>query len=100
MPYKDTTKQKEYLHEYSKSYHQKRYDKRKREMIDYLGGECAECGATTSLEFDHIVREGKKFSITRLWNRRWGIIKPELDKCQLLCHDCHLEKTRLERIGD
>lgn len=67
------------------------------EMLEYLGGECVQCGIKTNLEFDHIDRKTKSFSITRKWNRKWEILKPELDKCQLLCSEHHLEKTKQER---
>jgi len=59
----------------------------------YLGGKCAWCGSTTDLEFDHIDSATKSFEIGRNLNRRWEVLVHELDKCQLLCHDCHRQKT-------
>lgn len=97
MPYKDPEKQKLYLHEYQKVYHQNRYSKCIQGMLEYLGGECVQCGSKENLEFDHIDPKTKSFSITRKWNRRWEVLKLELDKCQLLCKDCHLTKTSTER---
>lgn len=99
MPYADPSVQKQYLHEYSKTYHQSRYATRIAEMVKYLGGKCVECGTINRLEFDHIDPSTKEFSITRKWNRKWSILEPELKKCQLLCYDCHKERTAMQRRG-
>ena len=63
---------------------------------EYLGNHCVECGSIENLEFDHIdpttklfvVSTGYKYASKRFWD--------EVDKCQLLCTDCHLKKTRKE----
>ncbi len=68
--------------------------KRKQYAVDRLGGKCVRCGHTrlSSLTFHHLAPEIKEidigaalidFSIERL-NR-------ELDKCQLLCANCHMD---------
>ena len=54
------------------------------------------CGTTHNLQFDHIKREGKKYEISTKLTNKWDNIKEELDKCQLLCAPCHLEKTASE----
>lgn len=69
------------------------YWERKLECIAYLGGMCVRCGTTDDLEFDHINAEEKSFDITSCMNRRWEVLVQELDKCQLLCHFHHREKT-------
>ena len=65
--------------------------------IEYLGGKCVKCGATERLEFDHIKREGKKYNIASKLSYKFDNLKEELDKCQLLCYDCHKIKTKSER---
>ena len=65
--------------------------------IEYLGGKCVVCGTTHNLQFDHIKRETKKYTIGRRIHQPFTIIKEELDKCQLLCYDCHKIKTKSER---
>ena len=72
-------------------------DERKSYCIEYLGGKCVKCGTTERLEFDHIDRTTKKYNITRKVDRTFDILKEELDKCQLLCYDCHKVKTKSER---
>jgi len=64
--------------------------------LEYLGGKCVKCGTTHNLQFDHIKREGKKYNIASILSYNFDNIKEELDKCQLLCVPCHLDKTAKE----
>ena len=70
--------------------------KRRAHCREYLGGKCVVCGTTHNLQFDHIKREGKKYEISTKLTNKWDNLKEELDKCQLLCVPCHLEKTAKE----
>lgn len=78
-------------------YSRKRRDENRAWAILLLGGKCAKCGATHQLEFDHKDPATMSFRIATYigWNREKLI--PELMKCQLLCHSCHVEKTRLDQ---
>lgn len=67
--------------------------KRRQKVIEYLGGVCVRCGSTEDLETDHVNSAEKSFDVSRNLNRRWEVLVTELDKCQLLCHSCHREKT-------
>lgn len=71
-----------------------RKNERKALLKSLLGGSCVSCGATSNLEFDHVIPEDKSFIIAgnsiELGLER---ILPELQKCQLLCRKCHREKT-------
>lgn len=60
--------------------------------VEYKDGKCEKCGIKSKYmciyEFHHI--EDKDFTIARyLHNRSWDIIKKELDKCKLVCSNCH-----------
>lgn len=79
--------------------HKRHYIRMKERAIVFLGGECARCHTTHRLEFDHIVPETKTVNVTVLFTGGWERIMTELYKCQLLCHDCHVDKTREGRVG-
>jgi hypothetical protein len=76
---------KEYIREYR--------EKRKNFCLDYLGGQCVKCGETKNLHFDHITPNNKFKEISSLYTSNLQILKDELDKCQLLCYECHHEKS-------
>ncbi len=71
----------------------KRRKKLKEMAVKYLGGKCMICGYSrciNALEFHHL--EKKKFGLSsRGITRSWQRIKSELDKCILLCANCHRE---------
>ena len=68
--------------------------KNKDRAIAYKGGKCVSCGydkCRRSLHFHHVILENKKFSIGTNSYRRWDTMKQELDKCILVCGNCHGE---------
>lgn len=75
----------------------KKYPKQrfKQECIDYKGGQCSVCGydkCPAALEFHHRDPEQKDFSIRDIHTvLLTEDIKLELDKCDLLCSNCHKE---------
>lgn len=69
----------------------------KAKLIEMLGGKCVCCGTTKQLEFDHIDPAIVSFRIGRkLGTYGIDILIAEAKKCQLLCTDCHLDKTLKE----
>lgn len=71
--------------------------KRKVKAVAYKGGKCQKCGYDShysALEFHHRNSKQKEFSLTcrELANRPWEACIPELDKCDLLCANCHREE--------
>ena len=74
----------------------------KQKAVDYLGGKCCSCGynkCIIALEFNHL--NNKSFEPSKMFEKRlnWEVIKTELDKCELLCANCHREKHYLEYIA-
>lgn len=66
----------------------------KRKGIAYLGGSCSRCGYDKSLyglSFHHLDPSIKTLQISSGRTRSWDNIKTELDKCILLCLNCHGE---------
>lgn len=67
----------------------------KQKAVEYLGGKCKICGynkCLKALDFHHINPKEKEFNISYFINAKsWETIKEELDKCILLCANCHRE---------
>lgn len=72
---------------------QKRRDRIK--LLAYKGNKCQCCGYNKyagALEFHHINPNEKDFGIsTKGYTRSWENNKKELDKCVLVCSNCHRE---------
>ncbi len=61
--------------------------------IAYKGGSCQICGydkSVRALQFHHLIPGEKDFNISRA-SKSWQSIKKELEKCLLLCSNCHAE---------
>ena len=73
----------------------KRRRKIKTLAIEYKGGECQICGYKKypgALDLHHLNPNEKDFGIAdKGYTRSWEIIKAELDKCILVCANCHRE---------
>ncbi len=73
-----------------------RKHKLKEDCLKYKGGKCEECGynkCAGALHFHHCDPTLKEFSISSLRSYTINdIIRIELDKCQVLCSNCHAEK--------
>lgn len=58
--------------------------------IEYAGGKCFVCGTTENLTFHHKNPKEKTATIRELILCRWNTrLLPELNKCVLLCRNCH-----------
>lgn len=76
-------------------YDMERWTKRKEEAILYKGGCCQNCGYSKyygALEFHHTDPSQKDVDWNKLRLRSWDKITYELDKCVLLCSNCHREE--------
>jgi 5-methylcytosine-specific restriction endonuclease McrA len=87
MPYKDYNKK---MNEYMK----RRWKKRRSIAVEYLGSKCVTCGSSENLDFDHINPETKICSIAKASSFSEERFWQEVDKCQLLCKEHHIEKHR------
>lgn len=63
--------------------------------IKYKGGKCSRCGydkCNDALDFHHV--DGRKdFGISQEGlTRSWEKVKAEVDKCILVCANCHREE--------
>lgn len=67
---------------------------RKLKLVNEKGGGCQKCGYCenlAALEFHHINPENKSFNIDarKIGNTKWEIILKEVEKCILICSNCH-----------
>lgn len=80
-----------------------RMRQRKRQCIEYLGGSCVACGYKdhdVGFDFHHLDRTTKNFQIGNKLGMSFNNLKPELDKCVLVCCRCHREiEAGLKTIG-
>lgn len=70
--------------------------------IEYKGGKCSLCGynkCNDALDFHH-ADGGKDFGISQDGlTRSWERVKAEVDKCILICANCHREEhSRLRSL--
>ena len=66
----------------------------KKRCVEYKGGSCEKCSynrCISALEFHHIDPTKKDFGIGDGSSRKWDSLKIELDKCLMLCANCHRE---------
>lgn len=67
----------------------------KKLAVEYKGGSCELCGynkCLASLDFHHLDPNTKSFGIAAIGHTRsWEKLKVELDKCILICGNCHGE---------
>lgn len=64
----------------------------KLKAIAYLGGHCTDCGNEFPpyvYDFHHLDPTIKDSTIAQIMGRKWENIVSELDKCVLLCANCH-----------
>ena len=73
----------------------KRKLENKKLFVDYKGGKCSVCGykkCISALEFHHLNSNEKNKNIMKhIPAQTFQRAKPELDKCILLCANCHRE---------
>lgn len=67
----------------------------KKMAVEHLGGKCVCCGYSRcieALEFHHKDPSQKDFSVSGSGaTRSWELVKAEIEKCALLCANCHRE---------
>lgn len=92
-------------YEKNKKYYRDRNKRRyqdTRQLIRSLKKQCAWCGYSkhsAALDFHHKDGEKKEATISLIYLKGWGrerILK-EVDKCVIICSNCHREHHALER---
>ena len=71
-----------------------RYRNYKKQAVEYKGGKCERCGydkCLAALDFHHLDSSKKDSNWKKMRAWKFEKIKKELDKCQLVCRNCHSE---------
>ncbi len=75
----------------------KRYTTRNRDFVDgYKAAPCTDCGHTyppECMDFDHIDPTTKRCNVAALSNNSIDAILAEIQKCELVCANCHRIRT-------
>lgn len=69
-----------------------RWIRRKKTAVEYKGGKCIDCGFTghyAAYQFHHRDPYTKLYDWNKLRLHKWETVHAELDKCDLLCANCH-----------
>lgn len=119
MPYADSEAAKQYSREYNKDWYSRNKEKRKkqiresnivqierqRDAIQHLkeASPCMDCGNKYGywiMDFDH-VRGNKRTEVSKLTRSAYSMkfIMDEIEKCDLVCANCHRDRTHKRRLA-
>jgi len=79
----------------------KRADIRKKQFILMKGGCCSQCGYNknySALHFHHLTDKCFPLDSRNIANRSMESLLKELEKCELLCANCHAEEHNPELL--
>ena len=95
------TKHRDELRTKSSTWQKNKGRENKLRAIQYLGGHCIDCKNEFPpyvYDFHHLDPKIKDTSIARIMGRKWEGIVHELDKCVLLCANCHRIRENKEEF--
>lgn len=73
----------------------------KRAFIDAAKARpCADCGVQYPpyvMSFDHLPGSGKHSNISSMGTYSLDRIAAEIEKCEVVCHNCHAQRTHFRR---
>lgn len=102
MPYKNREDHKRALKRYYKKNTQKfanskrkRKDKIRKFLVEFKLANPCKCGEKNPacLQFHHLDPTEKEIALSQVITKCWGIekIKKEIEKCEVMCANCHLK---------
>lgn len=70
-------------------------DRTKKRLVEIFGGKCQSCGYSSKsirvFDFHHVDPKTKSFTISNWSIRNWKKIFNEVQKCVMVCANCHRE---------
>lgn len=99
MPHKDLEKRRAYHRKWSANnpeWWEQRRERNKQLVREAKNQPCADCGRSYPyyvMDLDH--REDKKFVLAIVAKKHWAVerIQEEIAKCDVVCSNCHRERT-------
>jgi len=102
-PERDKLKSQKKNKEIYRKYQKQKREIRKQELVNLRGGKCSKCGYNSCiacLDFHHRNPDEKEFEISNSGLLlKWGRLVKEVEKCDVLCKNCHNEYHFLEKRG-
>lgn len=89
--------------EYIRNKQRETKQRRKLQAIEYKGGRCEHCGNKyhpAVFEFHHKDPDIKIKDPSKMLTHSWKALEKELDKCLLLCANCHRLEHHEKEIND
>lgn len=80
--------------EYMKEYGKKRYDERRKLIMDANHNRCGTCGKTQNLKIlpkKEFEGDGKRYDKSYTWKK--AEFEAAIEKCRLLCYSCHAHEV-------
>lgn len=78
--------------------------RRLREWVDsFKDRPCADCGIKYPpwvMDFDHRDESEKKFAISKTNHRAKSVLEAEINKCDVVCANCHRHRTHIKDSYD
>jgi hypothetical protein len=87
MPYKDREQQRQF----QSAWHKQRFSEKRQLVQAAKVSGCERCGETDAvcLDFHHRSPDEKLFTVSEGTTRSLEAIKAEIEKCVVLCRNCH-----------
>jgi hypothetical protein len=64
---------------------------------------CTDCGKRYPywvMDFDHLDGSSKDFNVSKMSTYGWARIQQEIDKCEIVCSNCHRERTHARLVKE
>ena len=74
----------------------------KLKAVEYKGGVCVDCSGEfhpAVFDFHHLDPSKKDLKVANSFCRKWEVVRAELDKCVMLCANCHRLRHHSEEIN-
>ena len=79
-----------------------RYRRRIQKVWDLKRKPCVDCGIQYEpwqMQFDHLDSDSKVRKISQLVTHSWKKVLEEIEKCELVCANCHADRTYKRKVS-